>query len=133
MKHVIFYDGQCPLCNRAVRFILSVDRDKKFYFAPLKGQTAEKKLANFFLKNSELDTLVLLQNYETRNEKLMIEGKGALRVLWLLGGKYTLLGWLSFLPSFLFDPFYRLVARNRFRLFHGRGPFTFPNDNRFLP
>ncbi|MFC2049126.1 thiol-disulfide oxidoreductase DCC family protein, partial [Chlamydiota bacterium] len=102
MKHVIFYDGECPLCNRAVRFILSVDREEKFYFAPLNGKTAEQKLAHFFLKNPELDTLVLLQNYETAHEKLMIEGKGALRILWLLGGTYALLGLLSFLPSFLF-------------------------------
>lgn len=132
MKHVIFYDGECPLCNRAVRFILSVDRDQKFYFAPLNGTTAEMKLAHFFLKNPELDTLVLLQNYETANENLLIEGKGALRVLWILGGKYAWIGCLSFLPSFLFDPFYRLVARNRFKLFSARTPINQP-PNRFLP
>ncbi len=132
MKHVIFYDGECPLCNRAVRFILNVDRAQKFYFAPLKGKTAEKKLAHFFLKSPELDTLILLQNYETADEKLLIEGKGALRILWLLGGKYAGVGLLSFLPSFLFDPFYRLVARNRFRLFPGRTPIAQPSD-RFLP
>ena len=132
MKHVIFYDGECPLCNRAVRFVLSVDRDQKFYFAPLKGKTAENKLSHFFLKNPELDTLVLLQNYETTDEKLLIEGKGALRILWLLGSKYAWAGWLSFLPSFLFDPFYRLIARYRFKLFSGRTPITQPS-NRFLP
>ena len=132
MKHVIFYDGECPLCNRAVRFILSVDHDQKFYFAPLKGKTAEKKLGHFFFKNPELDTIVLLQNYETADEKLLIEGKGALRILWILGGIYAFLGLLSFLPSLIFDPFYRLVARNRFKLFSARAPIAQP-PNRFLP
>ena len=132
MKHVIFYDGECPLCNRAVRFILSADRKHRFYFAPLQGKTAEKKLSHFFLKNPELDTLVLLQDFETRDEKLLIEGKGALRILWLLGGKYAWAGWLSFLPSLLFDSFYRLIARNRFKLFSGHIPITQPS-NRFLP
>jgi predicted DCC family thiol-disulfide oxidoreductase YuxK len=65
------------------------------------------------------------------DEKVMIEGKGALRILWLLGGKYAWLGCLSFLPSFLFDPFYRLIARNRYRLF--TKSFSFPQStNRFL-
>lgn len=132
MKHVIFYDAECPLCNRAVRFILSADHAKKFYFAPLNGKTAEQKLSHLFLKNPELDTLVLLQNYETGDEKLLIEGRGALRILWLLGGKYAWLGWLSFLPPFLFDPFYRMVARHRYRLFTTKR--TIPrSEDRFLP
>jgi predicted DCC family thiol-disulfide oxidoreductase YuxK len=131
MKHVIFYDGDCPLCNKAVRFVLATDRNKVFQFAPLKGKTADEKLSRLFLKNPDLDTLVLLQNYNTSQEKLLIEGKGALRILWLLGFPYSFLGVLSFLPP-LFDPLYRLIARNRFRLFTTSKPLPSP-DNRFLP
>lgn len=131
MKHLIFYDGECPLCNRAIRFILSADLKGAFYFAPLKGETAAKKIAHLHLKNPNLDTLVLLQNVNTSQEKLLIEGKGAFRVLWLLGGKYKLLGWLSFLPSFPFDAAYRLLARYRYRLFSRLTPFK--DKSRFLP
>jgi predicted DCC family thiol-disulfide oxidoreductase YuxK len=131
MLHVIFYDGECPLCHRAVRFVLAADRKKVFYFAPLKGETAEEKLAGLRLKDPDLDTLVLLQNYQTEHEKTYIEGRGALRVLWLLGGKYALIGWLSFLPSFLFDRIYRLVSRNRFRLFSKKLEIP-PTPDRFL-
>lgn len=132
MTHVIFYDGECPLCNRAVRFIISRDRQQKFYFSSLQGKTAEKKLAHFLTNHPELDTLILLENYETPDEKMVIEGKGAVRILWLLGGKYAWVGCLSFLPAFLFDPLYRFIARNRYRLFTKPIPFPQPT-NRFLP
>ncbi len=110
---IIFYDGMCPLCNRAVRSILAADAKKQFYFAPLEGTTAADKLKNLRLKHPDLDTLVLYID----SNKILMEGRAVLRILWLLGGKYALIGWLSFLPSFLFDALYRLVARYRFRLF----------------
>ncbi len=132
MKHVIFYDGSCPLCNRMVRFLLKADKENLFYFAPLNGVTAEKKLSHLYLKNPELDTLVLLLNYNTSDEKILIEGKGALRILWKLGGKYAWLGWFSFLPPFITDLFYRLIARNRYHLFSFHAPLPKTNE-KFLP
>ena len=129
--HVIFYDGECPLCHRAVRFVLAADRKKQFYFAPLKGETAKKELSELRLENPDLDTLVLLQNYQSGDKKIEIEGRGALRILWLLGGKYALVGWLSFLPSVLFDAVYRLIARYRFHLFSTKVDLLH-RDERFL-
>ncbi|MCH9627469.1 MAG: hypothetical protein S4CHLAM2_11090 [Chlamydiales bacterium] len=123
---IIFYDGMCPLCNRAVRFLLAADAKKQFYFAPLEGETAQSKLKNLRSKHPDLDTLVLYINADT----VLIEGRAALRILWVLGGRYALLGWLSFLPSFLFDAIYRLVARYRFRLFSKK--VTIDKTDRFL-
>jgi predicted DCC family thiol-disulfide oxidoreductase YuxK len=132
MSHLIFYDGVCPLCNKTVRFVLAADKKKNFLFAPLNGTTAEKKLSNYKLANPDLDTLVLLQNYKTHHEQAFIEARAALRILWLLGGKYVLIGWLSFLPPFLFDWMYRWVARRRYRLFSEKVPFS-KDSSRFLP
>lgn len=113
--NLLFFDGECPLCQRAVRFVIARDRHCRFLFAPLQGKTAAKELSK--LLRESFDTLVLITDYQTQNQRLYIEGKGALRVLWLLGGWRALLGVLSFLPSGLFDFFYRWVARRRYRLF----------------
>ena len=78
------------------------------------------------------ETLVLLQNYGTDQEVQLVEGKGALRILWLLGGMYVALGWLSYLPSILFDAIYRVVVRYRYRLFTKKVSITTEPD-RFLP
>ncbi len=113
MATILFYDGSCPLCNRAVRFILSRDQKGHFLFAPLAGQTAEKLLP---ARLSDMDSLILREEKQG-TIRYWTEGKGVFRIFWLLGGRYKLVGWLVFLPSPLFDWFYRQIAKIRYRLF----------------
>ncbi len=101
--YLIFFDGECALCNRSVRFVLAKDKKKRFYFAPLGGETAKQ------MGITEMESLVLCYN-----EKVLTKGKAVLRINWLLGGKYRLWGWLSYLPSEPFDFLYRFVARFRY-------------------
>ncbi len=35
----IFYDGDCGFCHRWVKFVLAVDRNARFHFAPRVGET----------------------------------------------------------------------------------------------
>lgn len=128
MSHLIFFDGKCPLCHRLVRFVLKADQKKQFIFAPLDGTTAASLLQPI------PESLVLIQNYKQPNQKTFYAGKASLRILWLLGGKYRPIGCLSFLPSLLFDIFYRVLAKSRSHLFTAT-PFLTPNEiqNRFLP
>jgi predicted DCC family thiol-disulfide oxidoreductase YuxK len=134
MKHLLFYDGQCGLCDKMVQWVLERDDDERFAFAPLQGETAKMFLKDLSPELKNLDSLVLVENYQFQ-PKMHVMGKGAFRTLWLLGGLWTLVGWISFLPSFLYDWAYRLVARNRHKLF----PTTtcpIPNpatEHRFLP
>ena len=107
MPPIIFFDGSCPLCNRAIGFVLQADRKKLFLFAPLEGITAEK-----LLPHAPKETLVLLDG-----EHVYTASRAVLRLLWLLGGRYKLVGILCFLPPFLFDWLYRYVARRRYSLF----------------
>lgn len=118
LYHLVFFDGECPLCHRAVRFVLEADKKESFLFSPLQGETAAYELRTFKEGDPHADTLVLLQQYKTRNQKLYTEGRAVLRILWLLGGKYRFLGWMSFLPSGLFDFLYRHFAKRRHRLFN---------------
>lgn len=119
---IIFYDAPCPLCNRSIRFIIAADKKKKFYYAPLEGETARLKL-----KNPPHNTLIL---YESP-DKVFYEGKAVLRIAWHLGGKYALIGWMSFLPSIVFDACYKLVAKYRYKLFSQK--VSIVKTDRFLP
>ncbi len=40
---ILFFDGVCGLCNRTVDFVLQEDRDRRFLFAPLQGETFKGK------------------------------------------------------------------------------------------
>lgn len=134
-KHLVFYDGTCSFCSSVVQFILRADRQKIFLFTPLQGETAARLLKRLPAHSINQDSLVLLENYQKSNEHFYILGKAALRILWLLGGWYACLGWISFLPSFFYDWFYKLIARYRYQLFSGQACKLKigPQDPRFLP
>lgn len=133
--HLLFYDGECGLCDHAVQFVLKADKEKRFCFAPLQGATASKVLESLSPTYKKRDSLILIENFNTPSQsRIMIRSQGAFRILWLLGGAWRLLGWLSFLPSFLFDPFYRWVARCRHHFFKTSCPApTQETRERFLP
>lgn len=125
----MFYDGECGFCDQAVQFVLKHDKKGVFLFAPLQGETALRKGVQ--QEGLQKDTLVLLEDFDTSDEQKLILGTGAFRVLWLLGGLWTLIGWISFLPGWLYNWGYRLIANNRSKL-----SCQLPvkrDDPRFLP
>jgi predicted DCC family thiol-disulfide oxidoreductase YuxK len=40
-KAIVFFDGDCGLCNGSVRFLIRTDQHQRLYFAPLQGGTAQ--------------------------------------------------------------------------------------------
>jgi predicted DCC family thiol-disulfide oxidoreductase YuxK len=133
-RHLVFYDGECGLCDQAVQFILKADTAALFAFAPLQGETAAHYIAHLPAHLKNVDSLILVENYKSNAPKTFVLAQGALRIAWLLGGVWKLVGWLSFLPSFLFDWIYQLVAKNRYRLFGQACMVPPPNQrDRFLP
>lgn len=129
-QHLLFFDGHCPLCHRAVRYILKHDHKKSFRFAPLDGETALTKLG----KEREADSLVFLENCGEESERVFIEGKAVLRICLRLGGPFLLYGWMAYLPGFFFNFLYRQIAKRRYRWFP---PVDLPKeetfDGRLLP
>lgn len=126
MKHLVFYDGTCGLCDATVQFILNRDTHDLFVFAPLGGETAKKYLR----VDPGLDSVVLIENYQT-DPKTYVQSQAIFKILYLLGGVYTLPGLLSFLSPFLFNWGYRFVARNRHKWFD---PVCLIRNNpKFLP
>jgi len=131
--HVVFFDGQCGLCDHVVQWLLKVDKDKIFSFAPLQGKTAARLLTSLPKEYKESDSIILVENYDSDNPKVNIYGKAAFRILWLLGGPWSLLGWISFLPSQLYDWGYWLVAKNRHKIFPEACILPTALKDRFLP
>ncbi len=135
-QHIVFYDGTCGMCHFVVQFLLKHDTRGCFVFAPLQGITAASELSHWRNSYPLADTLVLIENYQDlKQRKILAFGKGALRICWLLGGAWKIIGILSFLPSCLYDWGYRWVASHRFQWFE-RQTCLIPKSQdikRFLP
>lgn len=130
-SHLVFYDGTCGFCDQIVQIILKIDKKQLFTFAPLQGKTASSYLKNI---PTTADSLVLIENYQSPYRHCYLYGKAALRILWLMGFPWSILGTISFLPSFLYDWIYRIIARNRLKIF-GSSCTIVPEESkhRFLP
>ncbi len=118
----IFYDGQCGLCHRWVRFVARRDRDgSAFCFAPLHGEHFTSALP----KSQRLDlpdSMLVLRS----DGRLLQKSSGPLHILRRLGGGWWILGAAGWLvPSPLRHLAYDAVAAVRHR-FSKTPPATCP-------
>src|SRR5690606_15632130 len=91
-EHLIFYDGDCAFCHRAVLEILKADEKKLFDFAPLAGETAKEILIGPNARFAKEDSLVLIESYRSSGRRFWLRSKGAFRIYWLMGSYW--IGWL---------------------------------------
>ena len=110
--HVLFYDGVCAMCNGIVKAMLSMDRDARFHFAPLQGETAERARELYPDFPSEIETVVYL-----RQGEVFLRSRAAVLAMAELPYPGKALSWFRFLPTWLTDFFYGIVARVRYRVF----------------
>ena len=115
---IILYDGVCGLCNRLVRFMLRQDKRGRLHFASLQSEFAAKILRRHDLNTTDLDTFHFVENYEQPDERVFQRSDAALRVGYELGGFWAMLAAVAkVLPRALRDLLYRIIARNRYRVF----------------
>jgi len=107
MRPVILFDGVCHLCDGFVQFILKRDPAGHFAFAPLQSEFAQQRLGTL-----HLDSIALLEG-----DEILHAERAALRILSQLPQPWpTLASIAGSLPGSVLSWGYRLIARNRYRL-----------------
>jgi predicted DCC family thiol-disulfide oxidoreductase YuxK len=116
---ILFFDGECGFCDRAIRFAMSHDVHDRLYAATLTGATAQRALAPFADMLRHVDSTVLyLPATADREASVQVHSDAALSVLRLLGGVWGALGMAGLLvPRWLRDAAYKAFAKRRFRFF----------------
>jgi predicted DCC family thiol-disulfide oxidoreductase YuxK len=117
-QHVLLYDGECGLCQHTVRWMLRHDPEGRLLFAPQQWPIAAQVFANHGLDITQVNSAVLVSNFGEPQEALVIRSNAILRCLTVLGGFWKVLATMARLvPRPIRDAAYRLLARNRLRLF----------------
>lgn len=108
---ILFYDGDCPLCNRVVTFILNHEKDSKILFSALDTVAANEFLGKHPLYKREEDTV-----YFFDGNQLYGKSTAVLKLLPFLKGYLFVLrlGWLF--PKGFRDKIYDEVAKRRQRI-----------------
>lgn len=110
-EETIFYDGDCGLCHRSVRFVLAEDSAARFVFAPLQSEAFAAHAGRTRLLG---DTMVLVHG----DGSLAARSDAWIEILAALGGGWRLLAESSrVLPRKLRDAVYDWIASVRKRVF----------------
>ena len=130
-RPIVFFDGECNLCNSSVQFIIRNDKAKRFLFAPLQSDRGKAALSDLTKPGTKPPDSVILFD----NGKYYIRSSAALRIAKLLGGVWSVFYAGMIIPRFIRDVIYEFVSRNRYKWFGKRNSCMIPTPallDRFL-
>ena len=112
-KPILFYDGDCGLCHRFVKFVLKHEEEALFLFAPLYGETFKEYIDERIALGLP-DSLVLI----TANREMLILSNAAVYAMKTLSPAWRRVGTcIGVLPKPVRDFGYRCVAAIRKKIF----------------
>ena len=118
-EHLVLFDGECGLCDKSVQFLLNKDTSGILYFSPLQGDLAHTLLSEHtHLK--ELDSILYVRTQKECTE-IFAHSSAVSEICSVLPAPWSWLRIISWIPKFLRDFGYRLVAKHRLRFF-GKAP-----------
>jgi len=129
-KSIILFDGVCNLCNNAVQFIIKKDKKHHFLFTSLQSDAAQELLLHFKLKNSDFDSIILIQNNKVyQKSTAILQISRNLPSFWKLNYAFIIF------PKFIRDFVYTIIANNRYKWFGKKDSCMVPTEElkaRFL-
>lgn len=116
-KDLIFFDGECVLCDGLVQKLIKMDRHKHFLLGALQSDIARLILGRHQIDTCSLNSVYVVANCATDREEVLSKSQAVIYVLLQLPN-YSILGsMLSIFPRFLRDFGYSCVARTRYKIF----------------
>ena len=127
-KKIIFYDGDCGLCNRSVAFVLKHEKEKTVLFAAIQSEFTKELFLTNGWQSPDLSTF-----YFYENGKLHSKSTAALSLSKYLKFPQSLLRAFFIVPRFIRDGVYDFIAKRRRRISKGFCVMPTPEDRaRFL-
>ena len=130
-KKIILFDGVCNLCDKSVQVIIKNDKKDDFRFVALQSDLGESIISHIGIDRSKTDSIVL---YEP-GYAYYYKSKAAFRIAIYLGGFFSIISLLRFLPTFLTDFVYDYIAKNRYKWYGKKEECMIPSKeilNKFL-
>ncbi|NEU31849.1 DUF393 domain-containing protein [bacterium LRH843] len=126
---ILLFDGECNLCNHWVDFLLRNEKKKWFLFASLQSEKGKKIVHDFQIPSAADSVVVIL------NDEVFLYSDAVLQVVNALPWYYGPLKLVRLMPKNWRDRLYKLIAKNRYRLFGKRQTCRVPTReerSRFL-
>jgi predicted DCC family thiol-disulfide oxidoreductase YuxK len=121
---IIVFDALCVLCSANAQFILDHDKMGYFKLASMQGDVGTKLFERFGVDPADPDTIIVVDG-----DKIWRDSDAVLAIYSGLGWPWRVLGIVKFVPRFIRNPIYRLIATNRYRIFGQRETCWLPTPD----
>jgi predicted DCC family thiol-disulfide oxidoreductase YuxK len=118
---IIVFDAMCVLCSANAQFILTNDKKGYFRLASMQGKVGTRLFERFGVDPGDPDTIIVVDG-----DTVWRNSDAALEIYNGLGWPWRALGIFKWVPRFMRDPIYRLIATNRYRIFGKRDTCWLP-------
>ena len=118
---VIVFDAHCVFCSANAQFVITHDKARRFRLAAMQDESGRALFREAGIDPETPDSLVV-----KTGSKLLRDSDAVLHIYRHLGWPWRFAGLVSAIPKAVRDPFYRLIARNRYKLFGRRAECWVP-------
>lgn len=112
---IVLFDAECVLCSANAQFILRHDHRRRFRLASMQGEIGAGLFREHGLDPADPTSILVVEGGRARKDS-----DAVIRIYEGLGLPWSLARAFRIVPAALRDPIYRLVARNRYRIFGKR-------------
>ena len=111
MERIVLFDGVCNYCNAMVNFAIRNDKKAILKFAPLQSATGIRLREEHQIAPG-IDSVILIDQ-----GKVYTYSDAAIRIAKYLRWPAKVVYSFSIVPKFIRQPFYKWIARNRYKWF----------------
>ncbi len=125
---MVFFDGDCAVCNTTVGFLLDHDSRGRLHYAPLQGQFAADVRSRHPEWPDDIDSIVFLEPNE-QGEILSWHSGATVRIASYLPAPWSWTAACWVVPWPIRDAAYRAFAAVRYRIFGAAMSCRVPRPN----
>ena len=109
---IMFFDGECIFCCRALQFFIKIDKNQILRYATLQSDFGKKLMQDLNLELGMNESVILLYK-----QKPYLKTDVTFKVLSLLRYPYKALSVFKIIPRFVRNWIYDIIAKNRIKWF----------------
>ena len=129
MDHVVLFDGVCNYCNAMVNFAIRNDKKAVLKFCPLQTEIGNRLRKKYNIPTTT-DSVIFIEH-----GKVYTYSDAAIHIARYLQWPSKAFYALIIVPRFIRQPFYKWLAKNRYKWFGKRETCMLPSPetrSRFL-
>ncbi|KQQ81905.1 thiol-disulfide oxidoreductase DCC family protein [Aureimonas sp. Leaf324] len=112
---IILFDAECVLCSANAQFVLDHDKAGRFRLASMQGDVGQALYRRHGMDPNDPSTMIIVEG-----DRLRRDSDAVLSIYETIGFPWKLMGVFRVVPRPIRDAVYRVIARNRYRLFGKR-------------